>query len=146
MFLSAAKVWLSFADAWQFVQYWPKPIRGSGADCGAGQSTAQPDTAVGPHPYQPQNQPSCDLLLSRTMTAEACESGSRCVTSMPAQAAAGYGYISLIIIAPSGTGSTSFEAATPPVAKGSCRFSFNHACISFEYQIRTGACVPKPCP
>ena len=28
MFFSDAKVELSFAEAWQLVQYWPKPMRG----------------------------------------------------------------------------------------------------------------------
>ena len=77
------------------------PCTGRGScDC-AGQSTFQPDPA---QPYQPQNQPSCEPLQSRTITAEAYCAASRFIESTPAQAAAGAGYISLIIMAPSGTG------------------------------------------
>src|ERR1043165_2600305 len=73
---SAANVELSFAEAWQLVQYCPKPMAGEGLGrCArrpgggggragwAGQSPCPPDP---PQPYQPQNQPSCEPLESRT--------------------------------------------------------------------------------
>ena len=64
---------------------------------------SQPEPEPG-QPYQPQNQPSYEPSASRTITAEACVFARRFRISTPAQAAAGYGYISLIIIAPFGTG------------------------------------------
>src|SRR6476619_6019202 len=136
MFCSAAKVELSFAEAWQLVQYCPKPIRKLGLEGGAGQSTSQVDPSK---PYQPQNQPSCEPLLSRTITAELWLSGRRYSHGTSWQAAAGGGYISLIMMAPSGTG-----ACATDFLSGRCVFS--HSNMSFEYQTRTGACVPAYLP
>ena len=64
MFFSEAKVWLSFEELWQFMQYWPNPMLGYKFCAVGGQSGAQSD-----QPNQPQNQPSWDACLSRTMTA-----------------------------------------------------------------------------
>src|ERR1700704_2941412 len=119
MFLSAAKVWLSTAEAWQLVQYCPKPMFCIGLVFGAGQSGPQPEPG---QPNHPQNQPSCATLLSRTITAAPCLLGSRLIGSTEAQAAAGAGYISLMIMAPSGTGDA--EAGNGP---WSGRLVFNQA-------------------
>ena len=59
--------------------------------------------------------------------------------SAPAQAAAGVEYISLIIMAPSGTALVATDS-------GVGRFALSHSCISGEYQISTGTCVPKYLP
>ncbi len=68
MLRGEAKVRLSLAEAWQFMQYWAKPMLPHAALFGlGGQSGDQPP--FGPKPYQPQNQPSCEALLSRIMTA-----------------------------------------------------------------------------
>ena len=61
--------------------------------------------------------------------------------SMPAQAAAGAVYISLMIMAPSGTGS-GVVGRVPSAG----RFAFSQAYISGEYHTRTGWCVPKYFP
>ena len=101
---------------------------------GAGQSGRQ---SFSPQPNQPQNQPSREPAASRTMTA-APEVGIRCSGSTPAQAAAGGGNISLTMIAPSGTGDASIGTAC-----SSARFDFSQSIMSGEYQVTTGAWVPK---
>jgi hypothetical protein len=59
MLRSEAKV-CSFAEAWQLVQYWPKPMSGSAFFASAGQSGFQVLRFVraAPQSSQPQNQPS----------------------------------------------------------------------------------------
>src|SRR6516164_7783803 len=104
MLLGLANVWLSRAEAWQLRQYWPKPMNGSGLEATGGKSTCQPLFTSG-QPYQPQNQPSLAALLSRIMTAAPCSIGLSLSRSGTRQAAAGVEfYISLTMMAPSGTG------------------------------------------
>jgi hypothetical protein len=64
--------------------------------------------------------------------------GARCSGSTLAQAAAGGGNISLTMIAPSGTGS-----GCSGTACSSARLDFSQSTISGEYQVTTGAWVPK---
>ena len=71
------------------------------------------------------------------MTAAPFFTGSRWRGSMPAQAAAGAVYISLTMMAPSGTG---WAVAGAALASG--RLAFSHTKKSGEYQIITGAWVP----
>src|SRR3954454_16290567 len=93
-------------------------------------------------PYHPQNQPSLAAALSRTMTAAPCSTGFSFSRSGTRQAAAGVElYISLIMIAPSGTGGT--RTGGVPSAG---RYFFSHATISGEYQISTGMWVPCSVP
>ena len=126
----------SLAEAWQLVQYWPKPMKGRRLFGPAGQSGSQPL-----QPNQPQNQPSCDACRSRTITAAPLV-GSRRSGSTPAHAAAGDGYISFTITAPSGTGAGSAGACDSSIGRLACSQSI----ISSEYQITTGAWVPKYLP
>src|SRR3954469_17627449 len=98
-----------------------------GAVCRGGPVPPHPDP---PQPYQPQNQPSCEPLESRTITADDCVFAFSFSTFTPAQAAAGYGYISLIIIAPSGTGT---GGAVTGRVLNSPRFSLSHSYIRGEY-------------
>src|SRR5262245_1065488 len=126
MFCSAAKVWLSRAEAWQLVQYWPKPEKGSGLSAAEGQPR--------PLPYQQmalQTQPSYAVRLSRTMTAMPATVGLSRFQSMPPQAAAGAVYISLTMMAPGGTG---VSVGTPSTG----RFVFSHWYASGEDQTSTG--------
>ena len=87
---------------------------------------------------EPQNQPSWEARLSRTITAAPWEIGRSLSQAISPHRAAGGGYISLTIIAPSGTASSC--AGVEPV---SGRFALSQRYISGEYQTRTGACVPN---
>ena len=100
---------------------------------GAGQSGPQPL-----QPNQPQNQPSWAAWLSRIITA-APLGGNRRSGGTSAQREAGDGYISLIIMAPSGTG----RAGRPPspAAGSRGRFCSSQRTISGEYQITTAPWV-----
>ncbi len=94
-------------------------------------------------PYQPQNQPSCAAALSRTITAAPCSTGFSFSRSGTRQAAAGVElYISLIMIAPSGTGGIRPGTAMPSAGRYFC----SHATISGEYQISTGIWVACSLP
>src|SRR5215211_2832393 len=137
MFFNAAKVWLSAAEAWQFVQYWPKPENGSGLAAAGGQSACQPL-----HPIAPQNHPSYAACRSRIMTAMPPLIGLSHSQSMLPHAAAGAVYISLMIMAPSGTGSTAVRDGVPSAD----RFALSQRYISGEYQTSTGAWVPLYVP
>ncbi len=66
------------------------------------------------------------------------DDGIRCSGSTLAQAAAGGGNISLTMIAPSGTGD-----ASSGTAYSSARLDFSQSYMSGEYQVMTGAWVPK---
>src|SRR5690606_19429037 len=133
MFFGVAKVRLFSADAWQFMQYWAKPILGMLLLALAGQSGAQ---LPGAKPYQPQNQPSNEAAGSRTMIAAPLV-GNRCSGSTPTQSPAGAGNISLTMTAPLGTGGTASNAgASAP------RLASSQSAISGEYQMTTGAWVP----
>src|SRR5690606_6800594 len=99
------------AEAWQFIQYWAKPILVMALEGAGGQSGSQP--LPGPKPYQPQNQPSCDAAESLIMIAAPLE-GCMCKGSTSVQAAAGVSNISLIIIAPSGIGGGLYTASLSP--------------------------------
>ena len=139
MFFGEAKVRLLAADAWQFMQYWAKPMFGRLLSAGmGGQSGAQPLWL--PKPYQPQNQPSCDAPASRIMIAAPLV-GNSFSGSTSRQAEDGVGYISLTMIAPSGTAG---GVAGPLPSAG--RYLRSHSTISGEYQITTGAWVPWPTP
>ena len=69
--------------------------------------------------------------------------GSRCSGSTLAQAAAGGGTISLTMMAPSGTGG---GGAAGEGAWSSRRLVLSHSTMSGEYQVTTGAWVPKYLP
>src|SRR4051794_16342070 len=120
------------------MQYCAKPMFGRVLALSGGQSGVQP--LEEPKPYQPQNQPSCEAPLSRIITA-APLTGNSFSGSAWRQGEAGAGYISLTITAPSGIAG---ELAGPAPAAG--RLVRSQAAISGEYQIITGACVPKALP
>jgi hypothetical protein len=75
------------------------------------------------------------------MTVAPSEIGRSLSQAMPPQAAAGAGYISLTMMAPSGTGASRAGADT-----FSGRFTLSHRYMSGEYQTSTGACVPFDTP
>src|SRR5580658_2317134 len=117
-------------------------MNGSGLDGAGGYSTFQPLSTSG-QPYQPQNQPSREAAASRIITAAPSFTGLSFNRSGTRQAAAGVAlYISLTMIAPSGTGGVLAAGVSCPIG----RYLRSHATISGEYQISTGIWVPYSVP